>query len=160
MSENNQKLTIEFCRNNILLFNPKTEEEAEIIQTQLFAMGFQWCYDMPARVAYTTECVKIGMSLKNHKICLSQDGESIKKGILCDINSFDIDLNNKVSYLTGDKLVREVFNQLSQQNTQISKQLESLKQENAELRQEMHELKHPAYKTIDKPTPQKNNLGW
>ena len=50
-----------------VIFYPKTEKEAEMIQKMLFAVGVDWC-PKGGGVRYVEECISSGMAVENDRL--------------------------------------------------------------------------------------------
>jgi len=103
--EENDILTKEFCDNNILLFYPKTPEEAEFIQYKIFEMGYAWGGSEGTRICNLEECVSKGMVLKHGGLYYNPDANSKNSGIVCTSEQFD---KNYRPPLTLEQQIKEL----------------------------------------------------
>ena len=103
MIENTQKLTKEFCTGKVLIFYPRTEEEAADIQRQLFRLGFAWLRP-EQKVQLLTECVQEGMMVdETGRLFLHPTQTAKDRGLLCTLAQFDVPtLKDKLEKIDAD----------------------------------------------------------
>lgn len=82
MIRNEQQITREFCKGKRLVFFPKTEEEAALIQRQLFTLGFGWA-DKGAQIKDCYECVMQGFVAMDGQLTTKPTPETFNTGFIC-----------------------------------------------------------------------------
>lgn len=110
MQENREKITKDFCRGKILLFFPKTENEAAFIQRQIFSLGFKWCREYGTEVSFLDRCVVSGMELDDGVLYTGPSESDRNRGVLCNSAQFD---DSYVAPLTDREMLMAIFNRLA-----------------------------------------------
>lgn len=135
MQHNKERLTKEFCQSRRLVFFPKTEQEAALIQRKLFSMGFAWANGaVDARCL--DDCVKSGMILTSEGV-IYHSPSSGDNGLVCTSAQFD------ENYLSPDMAL------LMGEIKKLSAQITALTEEVAEIKKELQPQK------LDKPVVKK-----
>jgi hypothetical protein len=112
------KLTPEFCRQNNVMFRPKTIDEAIFIQQRLADFGIGWVTG-DSIGANASECVNYGMVVQEGKLYHSPNSNA--RNILCSPEQFD------AHYLPPEqKFFLEHFNRLAERIDALATRLESL----------------------------------
>ena len=120
MKTNNEKITKEFCDGKILIFYPKTGDEAEFIQHKLFEMGFAWKSGL-TEIGNIASCVLNGMELDGGKIYTSPPRGDVDKGFLCTPAQFN------GNYLSPEQtFILEQFNKLAARIEDISRKVDAM----------------------------------
>lgn len=145
MKINDQKITREFCERKLLVFFPRTLEEAQFIQRKIFEMGFQW-----GKGTYDFENGSTTVQVSDHRLLeglvLDEKGnlfahpikKHLQSGLLCDTAQFD------EAYLTSQQKMMEQFNKLSARIEEIAKSVARIEKE-----LQPKNLDKPAFKKPD-----------
>jgi hypothetical protein len=124
-----EKITKEFCKNNILIFHPKTEPESAFIQKRLFDLGCRW--EEGGGVRHLKETVTDAMVIRKGQILYGMPTPKDKaKGIVCTNDQFDVvfDKSNPDN-LSDRELMTVLFNQISARLDVLTEQVEKLNEE-------------------------------
>src|SRR5438309_1843128 len=119
MIENHEKITKEFCKEKRLVFNPKTVQEAELIQQQIFQMGYSWGNPQLVGVTNTTECISRSMLLDDGKLYTASRSYLNETDLLCTSDQF------ADKYRSDRELMLEIFNRLAD----LSKKMDAVYEE-------------------------------
>lgn len=109
-----EKITKEFCKDNILIFYPKTEPESAFIQQSLFDMGYHWSKGQK-EVLYLKESIKTALVIRNgHMFHGEPDSNDRTKGIVCTGDQFELSFDkNNPANLSDRELMMALFNKVS-----------------------------------------------
>jgi hypothetical protein len=107
-------ITKEFCKDNILIFYPKTTPESTFIQERLLEMGFQW-HKGNKEVLYLQESIKTALVIRNGNMLHGMPSSDDKaNGIVCTSAQFDtlFDKGNPDN-MSDRELMTALFNKVS-----------------------------------------------
>lgn len=115
---NTSPLTFEFCHSHRLVFQPRTGEEALLIQQRLRDYGIIWA-NSDSVGSKIQECVEKGMAVESGK--LYYNPTQSPDNILCSADQFDR------NYIPEDRrFILEQFNKLAGRLDDIVTRLEAL----------------------------------
>lgn len=115
---NKTMLTAEFCRQNWVVFRPKTTDEALFIQQRLADFGIRWV-DGGAVGARVLDCVAGGMTVQGGNLYHSPGDDA--RNILCTLDQFD-----KGYVPPEQQLMVELFNKLTAKVDALSEKVDRL----------------------------------
>jgi len=124
LQTNQEKITKEFCLGKRLIFYPKTEQEAALIQRKFFDMGFRWSSGS-AEVMRLDDCVSHGVLLTAESVLYhSPSSSSTETGLLCTSAQFDENhLSPEMTFMMTQ------FNQLAAQLKELARAVAEIKKE-------------------------------
>jgi len=125
MIENNTQITKEILGNNILIFQPKTPDEAAFIQQKIFELGGVWGETKRrerVKVQSLGDCVATGMVVKNGQLYYNPSNESKSHGVLCTSEQLDKSYVPPLSTQERSAFA-EAFAQVSEELAQVSDRL-------------------------------------
>jgi len=79
----------EYCKDKVLLFYPKDKKESELIQRNLFKLGYSWA-DVGQKISYINACIEHGISISDKTgIKYGYNTKDSKKLSICFIEQFE-----------------------------------------------------------------------
>lgn len=124
MKMNKHKLTREFCLQNKLLFNPRTEAESVTIQKKLHAFGFPWVNSGQAVLTGVDEVFK-GIVVKEGRLFTRSETDNADY-LFCTLEQFDAGYEEPLLTREEQLSLLQKFDALTRLFTDLSAKVDAI----------------------------------